>query len=110
MTPEMSAIGGAVLASIFWVVIIGRVNHVSDGRIRRLTRVTLDQRELITHLSEGSDARESRAWEPRDDGVYTVIERGRPDLTPSRQVALPPNQLPLLIDAGDIPDWEGSDA
>jgi len=104
MSPELAAVGGAVIVSMFWLVILARINHVNDQRQTAQTAIIFHQQETIEHLEQQANP----MYVLRSDGVDCVVERGRPDIPPRRRATVPPGSVMSFVDIDDLPMWEGN--
>jgi hypothetical protein len=68
-------------------------------RIGKAHTVRLE--EAVTNKHEGDN---KRVWELRPDAVNPMVQRGRPDVSPTRQATTPPGEV---VRVGEMDVWDG---
>jgi len=101
MTPVTAAIGSAVIVTMFFVVILGRITYIADMRNKAQTAIIFHQIQTITDLEQRVKPFD---WELRSNGVKTVLIRKRPEVQ-VRQPTWPPGEVLVMPNMRDIPDW-----
>lgn len=105
MNPVVAAVGDAIIVSLFWALIIGRINHVNNKRQEAQAAIIFHQQETITDLVQ----QKSPIYQIRSDGVNPVVRRNPTDPRPLRQSTRPPGELLVMPDMDDIPSLEPYD-
>ncbi len=78
----------SVLLILLAVAII--VMQKQGERLHDKTAYILYLQETLTDALDGNV---DKMWELRDEGIETVLQRGRPDLKPTRQPTRPPGEI-----------------
>jgi hypothetical protein len=76
MSNVMLALGGAIIASVFWVVIMGVQFHNWHEKCEQLKADLFKMEEQLLDALEGQVYPK---YVMRSDGVDSVVERKRPD-------------------------------
>ena len=85
------ALASFIISVLLILVVVAIVLMQKQGkRLHEKTAYIFYLEETLTDALGGNI---EKAWELRDDGIKTVLERGRPDLKPTRQPTRPPGTI-----------------
>ncbi len=75
-----------ISALLLLLVVLTAIMNKQAKRIHDKDHYIFFLEETLTDALSGNI---EKAWELRDEGIETVLERGRPDLDPPRQPTMP---------------------
>lgn len=87
---EMILASVTISALLILLMAAGAVMHQQAERLRIKRLYTVFLEESLTDALGGNI---EKMWVLRDEGIETVLQRGRPDLDPPRQPTRPPGQI-----------------
>ncbi len=104
MDPEAVkiALGAFFMTVMFCAVIIGLILHASSEERKTLTAIIFNLNQKVEDLTSREHPFD---YVKRTNGVYTIIERGRPDLPPPRQPVEPSSDVLVMPEMDDLPKW-----